>query len=168
MIAVLGNVVAVMSVIAVVAIIDGMNTYVSEKILEQGLQVITIDKFGLITDDKEWEDAQKRRDLTTLEADALAARILLLQAGRVELANVRVLGTTANYEETSKFELDQGRHLEAADVERRRPVCVIGSEVAEALSRKVHVSTVSRTLDRLGLPRKKSPPTPPSRTKPRQ
>jgi putative ABC transport system permease protein len=143
---VLGNVVAVMSVIAVVAIIDGMNTYVSEKILEQGLQVITIDKFGLITDDKEWEDAQKRRDLTTLEADALSARMRSashvvaqadgnhrVRAGRVELANVRVLGTTANYEETSKFELDQGRHLEAADVERRRPVCVIGSEVAEAL-----------------------------------
>ena len=51
---VLGNVVAVMSVIAVVSIIDGVNTYVSEKILEQGLRVIYIDKFGLITDDDSW------------------------------------------------------------------------------------------------------------------
>jgi len=147
---VLGNVVAVMSVIAVVAIIDGMNTYVSEKILEQGLQVITIDKFGLITDDKAWEDAQKRRDLTSLDAEALSARMRLasyvvaqteanhrVRAGRVELANVRILGSTENYDQTSKFELDQGRHLDQADVERRRTVCVVGSEVAEALFPRV-------------------------------
>ena len=37
-------------------------------------------------------------------------------------------------------------------------------EVAEALGKPAHASTVSRTLARLGLPRKKSPPTPPSRT----
>lgn len=33
-------------------------------------------------------------------------------------------------------------------------------EVAEALGKPAHASTVSRTLGRLGLPRKKSPPTP--------
>jgi transposase len=37
------------------------------------------------------------------------------------------------------------------------------AEVAEALGKAAHVSTVSRTLNRLGLPRKKSRPTPPSR-----
>jgi len=37
-------------------------------------------------------------------------------------------------------------------------------EVAEAMGRPAHAGTVSRTLDRLGLPRKKSPRTPPSRT----
>ncbi len=37
-------------------------------------------------------------------------------------------------------------------------------EVAEAIGKPVHDGTVSRTLDRLGLPRKKSPLTPPSRT----
>jgi transposase len=37
-------------------------------------------------------------------------------------------------------------------------------EVAEALGKPAHASTVSRTLDRLGLPRKKSPRMPPSRT----
>ncbi len=36
-------------------------------------------------------------------------------------------------------------------------------EVAEAMEKKVHVCTVSRTLARMGLPRKKSPRTPPSR-----
>ena len=143
---VLGNVVAVMSVIMVVAVIDGVNTYVGEKILDQGLQVITIDKFGLITDDEAWEEAQKRRDLTVREARALEQRMRLasrvvaqadavkrVRVGRNELANVTVRGTTAGYEEVGKFELAEGRHLDPSDVERRRPVALIGSEVAEAL-----------------------------------
>jgi len=46
---------------------------------------------------------------------------------------------------------------------RRRPDATL-AEVAEALGKAAHASTVSRTLTRLGLPRKKSPRTPPSRT----
>ncbi len=68
---VIGNVVAVMSVIAVVAVIDGMNRYVSEKVLETGLRVIYVDKFGLITNEDQWRAAMKRRDLTLLDAEAL-------------------------------------------------------------------------------------------------
>jgi len=39
-------------------------------------------------------------------------------------------------------------------------------EVAEALGKPAHASTVSRTLTRLRLPRKKSPPTRPNRSGP--
>jgi putative ABC transport system permease protein len=143
---VIGNVVAVMSVIAVVSIIDGVNKYVSERILDQGLNVIYIDKFGLITDDEAFREASKRRDLTSYEADALVSRMQL--AGQVvaqaeankairyrgtELKNIRILGTTEGYPAVGKYETDQGRELEDSDFQRRRPVCVIGSEVAEAL-----------------------------------
>jgi transposase len=40
------------------------------------------------------------------------------------------------------------------------------AEVAEALAKPAHPATVSRTLKRLKLPRKKSPRTPPSRIVP--
>ena len=40
------------------------------------------------------------------------------------------------------------------------------AEVAAALGKPAHPATVSRTLARLDLPRKKSPRTPPSRTGP--
>ena len=143
---VLGNVVAVMSVIMVVAVIDGVNTYVGEKILEQGLQVVYVDKYGLITSDDEFREAEKRRDLTLREASALEQRMRLasrvtaqveaskrVRAGKNELQNVTVKGTTAGYEEVGKFELADGRHLDASDVDRRRAVAVIGSEVADAL-----------------------------------
>ena len=147
---VLGNVVAVMSVIAVVSIIDGVNTYVSEKILEQGLRVIYIDKFGLITDEDEWRNAMKRHDLTTYEADALRDRMSLadqvvaqaeavksVRMGRVDLRNVRILGTSEGYQSVGKYETAEGRPLEEADIARRRPVCVIGTEIAAGLFPRV-------------------------------
>ena len=157
---VIGNVVAVMSVIAVVSIIDGVNKYVSEKILEQGLRVIYIDKFGLITDEDAWRDAAKRHDLTLFEAGALRDRMRLadqvvaqdeanksVRSGRTELRNVRILGTTEGYTAVGKYETDEGRPLEEDDIGRRRPVCVIGSEVADGLfprldpiGRTIHVS----------------------------
>jgi transposase len=45
---------------------------------------------------------------------------------------------------------------------RIRPDATL-KEVAEALAKPAHPATVSRTLARLDLPRKKSPRTPPSR-----
>jgi transposase len=46
---------------------------------------------------------------------------------------------------------------------RRKPDATL-AEVVEAIGKPMHVGTVSRTLARLNLPRKKSPRTPPSRT----
>jgi putative ABC transport system permease protein len=143
---VIGNVVAVMSVIAVVAVIDGMNTYVSEKILEQGLKVIYIDKFGLITNEDAWRDAMKRRDLTLLDAEALKRQSRLagevvgqletnkrVRAGKIELQNVRILGTTEGYEAVGTYDIDQGRPLEDEEITKRRAVCLLGSELAHQL-----------------------------------
>lgn len=45
---------------------------------------------------------------------------------------------------------------------KRKPDATL-AEVAEAIGKPVHPGTVSRTLRRLNLPRKKSPPTPPSK-----
>ena len=141
---IIGNVVAVMSVIAVVAVIDGLNTYVSDKILDQGLGVVTIDKYGFIQSEDEWNDAQKRRDLTLDDARALEARMSLadrvvaqatgtkrVRFGKTELQGVDIVGTTAGYEAVSKVEVAQGRHLDESDVDRRRAVCLIGSQLAE-------------------------------------
>jgi transposase len=44
---------------------------------------------------------------------------------------------------------------------RKRPDATL-AEVAQAMGKPAHVATVSRTLKRLKLPRKKSPRTPPS------
>ena len=48
---------------------------------------------------------------------------------------------------------------------KRKPDATL-AEVAAAIGKKAHPGTVSRTLTRLNLPRKKSPRTPPSKTGP--
>ena len=143
---VVGNVVAVMSVIAVVAIIDGLNRYVSEKLLETGLQVVYVDKFGLITNEEEFRQAVKRRDLTVFDADAMKAQSKLadavvaqvetnkrVRAGKIELQNVRILGTTEGYEAVGTYDVEQGRPLDDDEIAKRRPVCLLGSELAKQL-----------------------------------
>jgi putative ABC transport system permease protein len=147
---VLGNVVAVMSVIAVVAVIDGLNRYIREQVAQESLRVFLIDKFGFVTNEEEYREALKRRDLTLFDAEALRDRMRLaevvvaqsdatksVRAGRVELKNVRIVGTTEGYDRTDKMELDQGRHLDASDVEHRRGVCVLGSDIAQQLFPRV-------------------------------
>ncbi len=147
---VLGNVVAVMSVIAVVAIIDGLNRYVSEKVLEQGLKVLYVDKFGLITNEESWREAMKRRDLTLFDADALKRQSRLasdvvaqietnkrVRAGKIELQNVRILGTSEGYETVGTYDIEQGRPLESEEISKRRPVCLLGSELSRQLFPRV-------------------------------
>jgi transposase len=62
---------------------------------------------------------------------------------------------------------DDQRTYDDADEQRirelikARPDATL-AEVAEAIAKPAHVATVSRTLARLGLPRKKSPRTPSS------
>jgi len=115
-------------------------------VLEQGLKVIYIDKFGLITNEDEWREAMKRRDLSLLDAEALKGQSRLasevvaqlettkrVRAGRIELQNVRILGTTEGYEAVGTYDIDQGRPLEEEEIAKRRPVCLLGSELAQQL-----------------------------------
>ena len=67
---------------------------------------------------------------------------------------------TARHDDQRAFD-DQDEAI-MHELIRRRPDATL-AEVAAAMERKVHVCTVSRTLSRMGLPRKKSPRTPLSR-----
>lgn len=69
--------------------------------------------------------------------------------------------STARHDDQRAF--DDADEQKIRELIKHQPDTTL-QEVAEALLKKVHVSTVSRTLDRLGLPRKKSPLMPPSRT----
>jgi transposase len=58
---------------------------------------------------------------------------------------------------------DDADEQKIRDLIRARPDATL-AEVAQALGKPAHPATVSRTLARLNLPRKKSPHMPPSRT----
>jgi putative ABC transport system permease protein len=145
---VLGNVVAVTSIIAVVSLIQGMNTYVTDTVTREiGIGSFKIEKVGFITDHEEERRAwQTRPDVTLLDAKAVEGFSPLIgpvMAGAGARANVtfrettientRVRGVSAEYDQFSGYEAERGRLPSRMEVERGRPVALIGWETADKL-----------------------------------
>src|SRR5512141_3238575 len=69
---VLGILIGVSSVVAVVAITEGLDRYIAEKVLSLGGKSFSVQKFpDVITSHEQWQEAQKRRDLTVADLDAV-------------------------------------------------------------------------------------------------
>ncbi len=145
---VLGNIVAVMSIIAVVSLIQGMNTYVGNAIAtEMGVGTFRIDKIGVVTDEDEEEKAWRRNpnvSMSDLRAVAdfggnIAA--VMAEAGsqsnvtfREEtLENVRIRGVSAEYQDFAGYNTELGRLPSALEIQRNRNVALIGWETARKL-----------------------------------
>ncbi len=142
----LGTIVGVSSVIAVVSFVAGANQYVSEKLIQQGSNVFSVDKYGFITSQDEFVEAQKRPDLTLDDAEALAAgvrhaaMVVARDGGRAPvryrertMKGVTVNGRGPGYEVIDDLVVASGRHLIELDDQRRRMVCVVGPEVSDDL-----------------------------------
>jgi putative ABC transport system permease protein len=146
----LGTIIGVASVIAVLSFVEGLNRYVTDKLLNAGANVFVVDKFGFITSQETYEDALKRRDITLADAEALSrgvahAALVVAEAGtrgavryrdkRMDAVSVR--GRGPGYEVLDDLTLRSGRHLLHDDDQRRRLVCVVGSEVADEIFPRV-------------------------------
>ena len=92
---VLGNIVAVTSIIAVVSLLQGMNTYVSDAIMKDvGVGTFKVDKIGVITDDEEERIAWRRNPNVTM-LDARAIEIVRSAADRRGDGRVRMRAPTS-------------------------------------------------------------------------
>jgi putative ABC transport system permease protein len=144
----LGNIVAVMSIIAVVSLIQGMNTYVGEAIeREVGVGTFRIDKVGIITDEDEEQEAwRKNPDITPADMRAIRRWSPLFRAmmtesgartnisrGDVTLENVRVRGVSPEYQEFVGYATALGRLPSELEVRRNRPVVLLGWDTAQKL-----------------------------------
>ena len=68
--------------------------------------------------------------------------------------------TTARHDDQRSY--DDADEQAIRELIKHKPDATL-AEVAEAIGKPAHLCTVSRTLTRLNLPRKKSPRTPPSK-----
>ena len=142
----LGTIVGVGSVIFVLSVVEGLNQYVSGKILGAGSNVFWVDKFGAAMNDEQFEAAMKRPDITLDDADALrdgvrhAAMVVAAGGASVPVRHrdkvargVDLSGRGPGYEVVEDLTIAKGRHLSELDDRRRRPVCVLGPEVADEI-----------------------------------
>ena len=144
----LGNIVAVTSIIAVVSLVQGMNGYVTDAILSGvGADNFTIQRMPVVRTEAD-EERVRNNPRITLE-DAAAVRKYSENVGAVaaqaavagdDLATQtrpsiarrsRVSRATTSYFGT--FNAEQGRLISPAEIDANRPVTVLGWEIADKL-----------------------------------
>ena len=142
----LGVIFGVATVVAVVSVISGLNSYVREKVFALNPDVVIFTKFGIITSRDEFLAALKRRDLTMTDMEIVRreCRLCTQVGGRGErprtvkygdrkLRNVQVQGHTANMNEAMSFDIASGRYFTKTEYDLAAGVAVIGWDVQDEL-----------------------------------
>ena len=140
----LGIVIGVSAVIAMVALGRGAQQSVKDRIAALGTTMLTVVP-GQQRGPGSVASATDRRPLTLEDAQALDDRGTVLAAVEPEMArtmqvvfgshntNTTIVGTTANYLEVRKYEIDGGRMFAASEDAARRRVAVLGPQVMSDL-----------------------------------
>ncbi len=143
----LGNIVAVSSIIAVVALIQGVNGAVSDAIVSDlGADSFTIRRTGIARNQDDIDRQRNNPRITLDEAQAIrrfgttiAAVMAQAQQNSTvayrteELSSITVQGVTDAYLEFSTFDAERGRMVSPVEISRQRPVALIGWQVADRL-----------------------------------
>jgi putative ABC transport system permease protein len=143
----LGNIVAVSSIITVVALITGVNEAVSDAIVSDlGADSFVIQRTGITQNEDEFERQQNNPDVTI--DDAVAVRRFAASVGSVmaqaqqstrvayrdeELESIQVQGVTEEYLDFTTFDAERGRMISPVEVRRKRQVALLGWQVADRL-----------------------------------
>ena len=154
----LGIIVSVTFLVAVIAIIQGMNAYVTENISNALIGQNTFQvrrtpiNLGLF-DDEEMRRLQRRPRINESDAAAVAAALpgasaVSRQSGwptpindvawrNRKIGDVTIFGVTAPYQVVQDYAFTSGRPLSDLDIRDKRRVAVIGADVAEKLFESV-------------------------------
>jgi putative ABC transport system permease protein len=144
---VLGNIVAVTSIIAVVSLIQGLNASVKEAILNQaGADSFNIQQFPITRSDEEFDKVRSNPRITPTDARAvrrysdLASAVMLDSGGGGRITyrdrsidQTRITGVTGDYVNFSSYDAERGRLMSPTEVDTARPVAVIGWSTADRL-----------------------------------
>jgi putative ABC transport system permease protein len=154
----LGIIVSVTFLVAVVAIIQGMNAYVSENLAGAliGQNPFQVRRSPIqlgFFDDEQFRKIQKRPRISEADAQAVMAAIpnavaISMQSGwptpiadviygNKTLGDVAIFGVTAAYQVIQDYSFARGRPLSDIDDRERRPVAVIGADIADRLFENV-------------------------------
>ncbi|HEX4021873.1 MAG TPA: ABC transporter permease [Acidobacteriaceae bacterium] len=141
----LGVVIGVASVIAVVTMINGADTYVATKVYGYGADVFTASKMPLvITSGAEWLRYSKRKDLKMDDYEAVAANCTACTAtgamldttgnvvsGNKSATGVDVRGWTVAMLPMYNINIAQGRMFMPSEVQHDARVAVVGYDIVD-------------------------------------
>ncbi len=144
---VLGILIGVSSVITIVAITEGLDRYMADKVLDLGTKAFRLERMpDIVTSQEQWLEMMKRKrlDLDDLEVVKKACTLCSevggqtytggnVERGRTVQKNVSIAGITENIPRIGTIrELLAGRHIVQQEIEQASPVAVIGTDLADA------------------------------------
>ena len=142
----LGTIIGVTSVIAVLSVVEGLNRFVTQKLLNAGANAFYIDSYGFVTSQEAFDAVKNNPPVTLDDAEALRdgvphAAMVVAQADHFEPIRYRdqlvkavdVKGRGPGWEIIEDYALGSGRTISELDDGRRQLVCVLGSELADQL-----------------------------------
>jgi putative ABC transport system permease protein len=145
---VLGNIVAVTSIIAVVSLIQGLNASVKDAILNQaGADSFSVQRYPVTRSDEDF-DRVRNNPLVTLQDMRAIQRyggeqisaVMASSQGNARVTyrdrsidNMNVRGVTSSYVNFSGFDAERGRLMSPTEVDSSRPVTVLGWQTADRL-----------------------------------
>jgi len=145
---VLGNIVAVTSIIAVVSLIQGLNASVKQAILDEaGAESFSIQRYPVTRSDEDFDRVRSNPIITMQDMRAIQryggeqiAAIMANTNGRGRITfrdksidNTQVEGVSSSYVNFSGYTAERGRLMSPIEVERSRPVTVLGWQTADRL-----------------------------------
>jgi len=143
----LGVVIGVTSVIAVVSFINGLNSYVSEKIFNLGADVFLVNRGpSIITNIDDFLETQKRKKFTLEDYEAVrdlcqscadvgatAGQMAEVRYGTNSVTDSRLRAYSFTMPIIADLELHAGRYATHSEQLRAAAVCVIGWDIYENL-----------------------------------
>jgi len=170
----LGIIVSVAFLVAVVAVIQGMNAYVKENIADAliGSNTFQIRRLPIniaLIEDADWLRMQRRPKITAADADVVRAALPDAVAVSVQsgfptprsdvvfrdktLGSVQVYGVTPEYQQIQDYKFQYGDPLTEIDVRERRLVAVVGADITDKLfdgrnpvGQSIHVHGIPVTI----------------------
>lgn len=144
---ILGNIVAVASIMTLVSLIEGINDEVTRVIVtEVGADAFLVDRLGLVTSEEEMEEKRNNPRINSGDQDAIqrfGTRIAAVMAqgrrrGQVRyrhevLEQASIQGVSSEYTQFPSFTAARGRLITPTEVRRKRNVALLGWDAAERL-----------------------------------
>src|SRR6188768_2602481 len=144
---VLGNIVAVTSIIAVVSLVQGMNEYVTNAIVSDvGADNFTIQRMPVLRTQADEDRVRNNPRITVEEAAAIKRFSENIGAISAEanagasmsyrnesVDGAQVTGVSPDYINFATYDVERGRLISPVEIASNRPVTIIGWDVADKL-----------------------------------
>jgi putative ABC transport system permease protein len=143
---ILGIVIGVMTIIAILSLVQGMNKSVENQIQSLGSNTIFVQRFSWGAGRMDFQEIVKRKEIILDDALAIAKlsavdKVAPQKSSEIQSLNyqgktakqVEVTGSTPDLQYTANYTIESGRFINQEDYNRKQQVCCIGGYVVDNL-----------------------------------